>query len=291
MLGELFSRNIEVVLQLDPDIPPITADLNQLTQVFLNLCLNARDAMPEGGKLVIRTQCISGAELRGCFIEVNEKRYVSIAMSDTGSGMSETIRTRVFEPFFTTKSPGQGTGLGLSVAHGIIVNHRGIIDVESEPGRGSTFHVYLPIPDVSSPPLQTSIQPGEKNPELALKNKTILFVEDELRQLHLIQQFLQGQGYRVLAAAGAEAVELFLKNKHEIALAVIDLQLPNLNGWEALQIMRKSKPELKAIIASGHLPPHVELEATKGGLNGLLSKPYQLDEILGRISSALQTPR
>lgn len=146
LLAGTFSERLKISLELDPEVPNVNADANQLNQALLNLCVNTRDAMPAGGNLILRTRTISGAELCGLFHEAKANRYLCISVTDTGLGMAEEIKSRVFEPFFTTKESGKGTGLGLSVVYGIVSNQHGFIDVTSEPGRGSSFHIYLPIP-------------------------------------------------------------------------------------------------------------------------------------------------
>jgi signal transduction histidine kinase len=146
MLTETFPKTLTITLELDPKVPNVKVDANQITQALLNLCINARDAMPHGGNLLLRSRTLSGAQLCEHFHQANSERYVCISVADTGAGMEEEIKSRVFEPFFTTKEPGQGTGLGLSVVYDIISNQDGLIEVTSEPGHGSTFHVYLPIP-------------------------------------------------------------------------------------------------------------------------------------------------
>jgi signal transduction histidine kinase len=146
MLTETFPKSLTITLEFDPKLPNVKVGANQITQVLLNLCINARDAMPHGGNLLLRSRTLSGAELCDRFHQANSERYVCISVADTGSGMEEEIKSRIFEPFFTTKEPGEGTGLGLSVVYDIISNQDGFIEVTSEPGRGSTFHIYLPIP-------------------------------------------------------------------------------------------------------------------------------------------------
>jgi signal transduction histidine kinase len=146
LLTGTFPNRIMISFELDPGVPDVQVDTNQMNQALLNLCINARDAMPDGGNLLLQTRSLSGAELGGRFREIKSERYVCISVADTGLGMAEEIKSRVFEPFFTTKEPGKGTGLGLSVVYGIVNNHNGFIDVTSEPCRGSTFRIYLPIP-------------------------------------------------------------------------------------------------------------------------------------------------
>jgi signal transduction histidine kinase len=145
LLAGTFSKTLTISLELDPEVPNVNVKASQINRALLNLSVNARDAMPDGGNLVMRTRTVSGAELCGHFHELKAERYVCISVADTGLGMAEEIKSRVFEPFFTTKEPGKGIGLGLSVVYGIVTNQNGFIDVASEPGRGSTFHIYLPI--------------------------------------------------------------------------------------------------------------------------------------------------
>ena len=162
LLTGTFPERLLISLELDPEVPNVQIDANQINQALLNLCVNARDAMPDGGSLFLRTRTISGAELGRRFHEAKAERYVWISVADTGLGMTEEIKSHVFEPFFTTKEPGQGTGLGLSVVYGIVSNQNGFIDVTSEPGRGSTFHIYLPIPKDQAALVETATW-GEEN--------------------------------------------------------------------------------------------------------------------------------
>jgi signal transduction histidine kinase len=162
LLRGTFPNRLMISLELDPGVPNVRVDANQINQVLLNLCINARDAMPHGGNLFLRTRSLSGAELRDRSREINAERYVCITVADTGLGMTEEIKNHIFEPFFTTKEPGKGTGLGLSVVYSIVSNQNGFVDVTSEPGRGSTFHVYMPVPKDQAALVETSI-PEEEN--------------------------------------------------------------------------------------------------------------------------------
>jgi signal transduction histidine kinase len=161
LLAGTFPNRLMISLELDPGVPNLQVDANQLNQALLNLCINARDAMPDGGNLFLRTRSLSGAELCDRFREIKSERYVCISVADTGLGMTEDIKSRVFEPFFTTKEPGKGTGLGLSVVYGIVSNQNGFIDVTTEPSRGSTFHIYLPVPKDQAALVETTINGPE----------------------------------------------------------------------------------------------------------------------------------
>lgn len=287
LVTETFPKTLTVALDLDAGMPVIMGDANQINQALLNLCVNARDAMPDGGALTLRTRMVSGAELGAGFPGVRAERYICISVVDTGSGMEEEVRSRIFEPFFTTKKPGQGTGLGLSVTYGIVAHQNGFIDVLSEPGRGSTFHIYLPVPQE---PVALAAAAAEKKTGAHRRTETVLVVEDEARQLQLMQSFLRHQGFMVLTARdGAEAVEVHSRFRDEIAVVVLDLGLAKLNGWEAFQTMKKLSPKLKGILASGYVSAEIEAQVAKGALSGVVKKPYQPREVLAKIEGAIRS--
>ena len=287
LLTETFTKTIIIILDLEPGLPAINGDENQLHRTLLNLCVNARDAMPEGGRISLKTETVSGTELRRHVPGAAAERYVSISVTDRGIGMDDATQRRVFEPFFTTKPVGQGTGLGLAVVYGIVKNHDGFIEVKSKLGHGTSFWIYLPIPSEAA--RQTSAAGSNYTaPKRAGSGETILFVEDEERQLNVMRRFLENEGYRVLSAKnGVEALETFKQHKDAIAVAVLDLGLPQLGGWQAFQQMREIRPELKALIATGLISPEVEAEIAQEKLCGVLSKPYQLDDVLAKISQAI----
>jgi PAS domain S-box-containing protein len=293
LLRETFPKTIDISLELESGLPVVMADTNQINQVLLNLCVNARDAMPGGGKLILSSGLVKGSGLRARFQEATENEYLSICVTDTGGGMDEAIRSRIFEPFFSTKEPGQGTGLGLSVVYGIVRNHTGFVDVTSEPMRGSSFYVYLPTPkEIGLADLALNDgRDGMQAPRSTAAGEMVLFVEDEVRQLHLMQNFLQSEGYRVLAAKdGVQALEVYLRHKDEVSVVVLDIGLPKLNGWEAFLRMRQVAPEVKVIFATGYISAEMETGMARGDLSGLIMKPYQLDDVLAKISNAIRTP-
>jgi two-component system cell cycle sensor histidine kinase/response regulator CckA len=292
LLQETFPKTIDVSLHLEADIPALMGDPNQLHQAMLNLCLNSRDAMPDGGELLLQTSRISGADVRAHFQEAREEQYVCLRVTDAGHGIDRTIRARIFEPFFTTKPQGQGTGLGLSVVYGIVISHGGFIDLASEPGRGTTFDIYLPVPGDEAVVVSGGDGLQEKPEELMTgSGVTILFAEDEIRQLHLMQKFLGNQGFTVLAARdGAEAVEMYLRHKDEIALVILDLGLPKVNGWEAYKLMKEVEPTVKAIFATGFMSPEIEAEMKKEEMTTVITKPYELRQALAQICTVLQKP-
>ena len=291
LLKETFPKTIELTLDLT-DVPLVMADGSQINQVLLNLCVNARDAMPQGGKLLLRTEVISGTELRQRFREAQEERYVLIRVSDTGTGIDASTRERIFEPFFTTKEHGQGTGLGLSVVYGVINNHAGFVDVRSEVGQGTTFDIYLPLPKNELELVEIKQHLDRERKIRPGAGATVLFVDDEIKQLRLMQDFLESEEFKVLAARdGAEAVQMHLRHKDEIAVVVLDLRLPKMDGLEAFWTMRNIQPKLKALFATGLPSPELEAELDKGVIEGIIMKPYQLDKVLEKISEILQKPR
>ncbi len=288
-MTEAFPTTLTIVSELDGEIPNIMADANQINQAVLNLCVNAKDAMAGGGKLTVRTRTIAGMEIRKRFHDAEAERYVSISVADTGSGMEEATRRHIFEPFFTTKAPGKGTGLGLSVTYAIVQSQNGFIDVASEPGRGSTFNIYLPIPKepaVLAEAAETFAAKEAKTP--AGHGETVLFVEDELEQLKLMETFLTDEGFNVLTARdGAEAVEVHRRFRDAIAVVVLDLGLAKLNGWEAFRIMKQMNPKLKGILASGFLSAEVKSQLANGTLSALVPKPYEPRQLLTNIERAI----
>ena len=290
LLKEIFPKTIDLSLELS-EVPLVMADANQMNQVILNLCVNARDAMPQGGNLLLKSDVVSGTELRQRFNEAKEDRYLRIRVSDSGMGMDAETRSRIFEPFFTTKEHGHGTGLGLSVVYGIINNHGGFVDLKSEIDQGTTFDIYLPLPKEELELVEIKRQLDEERKVRPGAGATLLFVDDETIQLHLMEKVLEREGYRVLTASdGAEAVEMHLRHQDEIAIVILDLQLPSINGWEAFQMMRKIQPRLKALFATGFAPPEIEAKLTQGEIGGIIMKPYELDEVLKKISEILQEP-
>ena len=290
LLSGTLPRTIDIGLSLDLGLRSVLADPNQINQVLLNICVNARDAMPEGGELLLQTGTTPGAELRTRFQNAKEKIYACITVKDAGFGMDEATKSRIFEPFFTTKEQGQGTGLGLSVVYGIVTNHGGFIDVTSEPGCGTTFRIYLPLVDGHSVAVEVDGPRGQQEiASIPVHGHVVLFVEDEMRQLELMRRSLEKAGYRVLVATdGIEAVEIFLRHKDEISVVVLDLGLPKLNGWEALQKMRKADPMLKPILASGYISRDMESAMAEGELSALLMKPYEPEEILEKVSLVIR---
>lgn len=285
MINETFPKIIEINLNLKSNLPPVLADPTQIHQVLLNLCVNARDAMPEGGKLTISTEISDIYKLKEHFSNINEPSYVTIIVSDTGIGMDEDTKARIFEPFFTTKAHGQGTGLGLSVVHGIVSAHKGFIRVESEPGQGTTFYVYLPSMETHK---SDKISASETEEEIKGGNETILIIEDEQYLRQMLEELLIAKGYTVITAEnGVEGVDVYTKNYQNIDLIITDMGLPKLDGKEVFYRIHKINPDAKVIIASGYLEPSLKSQLYKDGLKDFITKPYSLSEILKKIRTVL----
>ncbi len=288
MLLATFPRTIELTLELHPGLPLAKADRNQIHQVLLNLCLNARDAMPNGGRVTIYTGVISRDELGEIFNDVTAESYVFVRVSDTGKGMSGGVKSRIFDPFYTTKERGKGTGLGLSVVYGVVQNHRGFVQVESEPGEGATFTIYMPLAGATD----ATSTPGSEGGPGYDSNRTVMLVEDEEMLRELGVALLEGDGYKVLAAKdGVEAVEMFESHAEEIGLVICDLGLPRLGGREVFLRMKEIKPGVRVIVASGYLEPNLRTEILRAGVIDTVQKPYDFRELMERVHSIVGQPQ
>ncbi len=285
LLRETFPKIIDVSMKLQEKLPLILADSTQIHQVLLNLCVNARDAMPEGGKLAISTQTVEGTSIQSKFPKAKICNYVVVEVSDTGSGMDEETRLKIFEPFFTTKEPGKGTGLGLAVAFGIISLHYGFIDVASTPGRGTTFSLYFPVNVEEIEPFHIK---GEMLGETPGGTETILLVEDEEMLRELAKMALKGKGYTVITATnGEEAIQIYKARKKEIALVLSDMGLPKLDGYSAFKELKEINPAIKFVIASGYIDPVQKSEILKSGVKEFIQKPYVPNDMLSKIRNVL----
>jgi signal transduction histidine kinase/ActR/RegA family two-component response regulator len=290
LLSPMFPTTTVLAADLDPRVPMVMIDSGSINQAILNICLNARDAMPDGGKIIFQTRTTVGAVLRQRFPDAKGKQYVQVSVADTGVGMDAGVRSRVFESYFTTKKPDQGTGLGLSIVHGIVSEHAGFIEVSSEPGCGSSFHIYLPIPgDKVAANAVTSTRAQDEIEDRSRPRGTVLYAEDDARLSGLMQRFLEREGFEVLKAQdGAEAVEVHRRHKDLITIAILDFGLAKLNGWDAFQMMKKINPKLKGILASGYVSAEAESWLAKGELNGVLQKPYAAVDVLATIKRTIQ---
>ncbi len=285
LVEETFPRIIEVHNNLKTDLPPVLADATQIHQVLLNLCVNARDAMPKGGKLSITTGVVNGSSLISLHPDATANDYVKVQVSDSGTGMDEATRQRIFEPFFTTKGVGKGTGLGLSVVYGIIESHRGFIDVESQLDKGTTFKIYLPVLDHPIVRVDLGSDPETKD---AGEGGTILVIEDEDMLRDLVRSILTSKGYDVLTAKdGDEGIAAFVENKSRIRLVISDLGLPKLNGEEVVDQIKKISKGAKIAIASGFVDPEVKSDLEKEGVTHFIQKPYRSADVLKAVRELL----
>jgi two-component system, cell cycle sensor histidine kinase and response regulator CckA len=288
VVRQTFPKNIE----LDTNISTkhswaVSADATQLHQVFMNLCVNARDAMPNGGalSLSVKNKRIDAAYAR-MNLEACVGPYIAITVADTGTGIAEELLERIFDPFFTTKEPGKGTGLGLSTVLGIVKNHGGFIRVKSEVDQGTSFTVYLPaIEAIESPD-------GEQSKFLMGNQELILIVDDEPFILQVVQTVLESHNYKTLMAKdGIEAIALYAEHKDEISAVLMDMMMPSMDGLTALQTLRKLNPQIRAIASSGLVANSQISEAANLGIKAFLSKPYTAQELLDTLQQVLQTNR
>ncbi len=251
LLSQIIGENIKVQILVAPDLSVTLADPTQMEQVLMNLCLNARDAMPGGGQLLVETQNV---ELGAEFCRDNAcgppGSYVLLSVSDTGVGMDAATIERIFEPFFTTKETGRGTGLGLATVAGVVKQHDGVILAKSEPGKGASFQVYLPADSGTHEPDDTAC-----DNQLLRGTETILLAEDHDGLRDTAREMLQGLGYRILDAPdGAKALEVFKLHADQIDLIVMDVVMPSLSGPEAYLEMSALRPGIRVIFTTGYTP-------------------------------------
>ncbi len=284
MLTRIIGENIEVSTRLAEREITVMADSGQLEQMLINLATNARDAMPDGGMFIIETEVI---ELDSEFIQVygygTPGRYALISVTDTGIGMDEQTRIKIFEPFFTTKEVGKGTGLGLSIVYGTVKQHGGYINVYSEPGKGTTFKVYLPLSvtaaDESIPATENPIKGG---------TETILIAEDDKAILKLTGSVLEQFGYRVIPAVdGEDALAKYHDNRGKINLVLLDIMMPKKKGQEVYDEIRKFTPGMKALFFSGYTADVLNKKGMLEKEINFISKPVSVNELLRRVREVL----
>jgi len=287
LLVQTFPKDIIIAVEFDPKIPLVMLDSTQITQAVINLCVNARDAMPNGGKLTIRTQHLDATAAQERFAGAKDVPYTCVAVSDTGTGIANGAKEHVFEPFFTTKGPGRGTGLGLSVVYGIMQTHDGFVHFDSNAGQGTVFYLCLPIREATQL-LAQERESIELNERSSRQNATILVVEDEPNQILLLRRVFEKDGYTVLTASeGDTALDVFSNHQNEIAAVLLDFGLPGTNGWEVFQKMREINPNVKVVFATGYVLPELDLEKVERESCGILMKPYELTEVLKKIATAI----
>jgi len=287
MLQRLIGEDIELVTTLAPRLGPVMADPDQIHQVIMNLAVNARDAMPHGGKLEIATAEVEvDTASAAAHADAAPGRSVRLTVTDTGIGMAEDVRRNIFEPFFTTKEPGQGTGLGLAMVYGIVRQNDGWIEVDSEYGRGSTFRVYLPRTDAS-------VAADDEEPAAAnvpRGDETVLIVEDQGSVRRLARMILVAQGYHVLEAAnGADAHAVLRGHAGGIDLLLTDVVMPGMDGRTLSKQLRERYPNLPVILMSGYAEDvHAHRGALAGGV-AYIQKPFRPDELAAKVREILDS--
>ncbi len=288
MLRRIIGEDIQLKFIPDPDLGNVQADQGQIEQVLMNLAVNARDAMPKGGKLTIKTaNAVRDEEYVRAYVSAQPGPHVMLSVSDTGSGMDQEVQRRIFEPFFTTKEVGKGTGLGLATVYGIVKQHGGNIWVYSEPGSGTTFKVYLPRVDAEAKSLPTR-KPTQKRPG---GTETILLVEDEQSVRDLAKRVLEQQGYQVLAAASAEqAEEVFAQHVDDIALVVTDVVMPDCGGVELCERLAERCRSLKVLYVSGYSETAFIPADLLGAGRGFLQKPFRAEDLAREVREVLDAP-
>jgi two-component system, cell cycle sensor histidine kinase and response regulator CckA len=285
MLKQTFPKTITFTEDIEKEIPFISADHAQIHQAILNLCVNARDAMPNGGLISVKVERQTRAYVQNRFPAADYDSYICISVADTGEGIEKAILLRIFDPFFTTKELGKGTGLGLAVVYGVMQSHHGFVEVESTPGHGAIFRLYFPISSMNE---HIAGVPSAVESYNIGGSETILLVEDEELLLESVHQLLESKGYKVYVAQdGKEAVRIFREHNRSIDLVLTDLGLPGISGKEEFEKLKEINLEVKVIMASGFFEPDVKSELFKAGIKGFIQKPYVPDEILRVIRCVL----
>jgi len=285
MLGRLIGENIEFSTALAEDLGSVSADKGQIEQIIMNLVVNARDAMPEGGKLLLETGNLTLAELSTSRRpDMAAGDYVVFAVTDSGQGMDAATAARVFEPFYTTKERGVGTGLGLSTVYGIVKQSGGYVEVESDPGMGTSFRIYFP--QVAAEAEAFSPKPPDERPLIG--SETILLVEDEEALRRVGRQMLEAYGYTVLLAAdGAAGLELAQNYPDSIQLLMTDILMPKMGGIELAERLSTLRPELKILYTSGYNDSGISLQRVEGAR--YLQKPYAMEELARTLRELLDS--
>jgi PAS domain S-box-containing protein len=280
-----FPKSITLEVEASCDLQSISADVTQLHQVFMNLCVNARDAMPNGGTLCLRAENrILDTAFAQLYLDAQPGPYVVVTVSDTGTGMSPEVLEHIFDPFFTTKEAGKGTGLGLSTVAGIVKNHSGFVLVESEVGKGTQFQVFLPATDTLDllPSINSEMPKGQ--------GELILVVDDEIAIREVMKATLSDLNYRVMAVAdGLEAINYVAQSPNEIAVVLMDIMMPSMSGLTAIRTLRRLQPQLKIIAISGLASNQVLAKAADA--DAFLLKPFTLQDLLHTLQAELQLNR
>ncbi len=279
-------KEIPIHLEFQKNLWMVEADQGQLDQVLLNLYVNAAQAMPEGGEIFIHTQNVFLSEDDAKPFALDPGRYVKVSVADAGVGMDEATRKRIFDPFFTTRDVGEGTGLGLASAYGIIRNHGGIINAESEAGMWTTISFFLPAL-VAGSEEASSISP---NGRILKGDETVLLVDDEKMIIDIGAEFLKIMGYHVLTAGnGTEALQLYSEKKDDIELVILDMVMPDITGGDCFDRLREMNPHLKVLLSSGYSVDGQAGDILNRGCNGFIQKPFKIQELSKKIREILDS--
>ncbi len=275
----VLDKKIGLKVDLNSNIPVIEGDPNQLEQVMMNLMVNARDAMPDGGLITIKTRLIEvGGSRHNLPDYVAPGRYVVLTISDTGSGIPKPVIDRIFDPFFTTKEKGKGTGLGLASVYGIVKDHKGYISVQSEIDKGTSFDVYLPASG------KTAHEIAKPQIISVEGNENILLIDDDREVLNLIKDVLETHGYHVMPVSNSlTAIDVFKNNADKIQLVITDIVMPLMEGNELITILKDIKPNIRTVVISGYSDEAVN----KGDIDFFLKKPFEGIELLTTVRRIL----
>ena len=286
LLRSTLPKMIDIQLRLCPDLHAIKADPAQVEQIIMNLCINARDAMPEGGQLILTTENVAFDETF-CknHLGAVPGEYACLSVSDTGSGMDAETLEHIFEPFFTTKEVGKGTGLGLAIVYGIVKNHGGYISCHSKCGQETTFLVHFPAVQKVQGAQGLDLPDSEKHWG---GNETLLLVDDEELILESARELLEPYGYTVLTAnQGEDAIALLDRKDLKVDLVLLDLNMPGMGGEKCLEELRKSHPAVKILITSGYPVRGDRRKLIEEDASGFISKPYKLKDLLKKLREIL----
>ncbi len=276
-------KEIAIHCALQEGISSVEADPSQMEQVLLNLFINAGQAMPGGGSLFLETRDAEIDREEADILGLEQGRYVVISVADTGIGMDDATQQRIFDPFFTTKAAGEGTGLGLSSAYGIIKNHGGSIRVSSKPGKGTAFTIYLPASD------KAIFTKEDVTGDIPKGTETILLVDDQEIVVNVSQEVLRELGYEVITAlSGAEAIETFRRNKDRISLVILDMIMPGMNGGETYIRLKEIDPRVRVILSSGYSRDGQAQAILEDGCQGFLQKPFDIIDLAKAVRDALK---
>jgi PAS domain S-box-containing protein len=275
-------KEITIHMKYEKNLSPVEVDLGQMEQVFMNLYVNAWQAMPGGGEIYLQTENVFLNNKQALSYSVKPGKYVKITVTDTGTGIDEKTRERIFDPFFTTKAMGRGAGLGLATVYGIIKGHKGMINVYSEPGHGTTFTIYLPASEKKVVKKETATGTIDRGTE------TILLVDDEKIVLEANREMLESMGYRVYAVgSGQEAIALFMGKRNEIDLVILDMIMPGISGGETFDRLREINPEIKVLLSSGYSLNGEAQTIMDRGCKGFIQKPFQIEKLSQKVREML----